>query len=256
MQLMRFKLKMSRISHIFISHLHGDHYYGIFGLISSLHLEGRTEALHIFAHPDLADILLAVQRISEGSLSYELVFHAVLPVAQTVWENEVLRVRTIPLSHSLPTVGYCFEEKKTKINVKKEFVKDFSVEEILQIKAGKDIEKNGLILKNQDLSQHTPQRSYAFCSDTMYSESILEHIQNVDLLYHEATFLEEDAHKAQKTCHSTARQAAQIAQQANAKKLLIGHFSARYRNDEALLEEAKAVFENTEIAEEGKIFEL
>jgi ribonuclease Z len=261
MQLRRYHLKLQRISQIFISHLHGDHYFGLIGLISSMHLLGRNDELHVYGPAQLEKILQIQLEASQTELMYPFHFHAIDPEVNTViFENDKLEVSTIPMNHRVPTCGFLFQEKPGNRKLIKGQIDELKipVENLLRIKKGEDfIDETGLVHKNDTLTTEPyPLRSYAYCSDTKYHEPLIPIVSNVDLLYHEATFLHDRANAAAEKYHSTAIEAATIAKKAGVKKLLIGHFSNRYENAEELLEEAKSVFENTFLATEGKAFEL
>ena len=258
-QLRRFHLRFSKINHIFISHLHGDHYFGLFGLISSFSLLGRKTDLHIYSHAGLEEMIKCL--FPDGQLSYELVFHTI-PINKDVllYEDKHLTVHTIPLKHRIPASGFLFREKERELNLRKDVVSyyNLSIKEILEIKKGKDyIKEDKTIVKNSRLTHlpHKP-RAYAFCSDTAYYPKLVEYIKDIDLLYHEATFADNMKEFAKKTKHSTAKQAAKIAKKANVGKLLIGHFSSRYKDESFIENEAKEVFENTEAVVEGKTYAI
>jgi ribonuclease Z len=259
MQMMRYKIKMQRISHIFISHLHGDHYLGLMGMISTMHLQGRVNELHLYGQQDLMDILEMQLRLSNTILRYNLIFHAVRHyVSSLIFEDEDILVRSIVLNHRIPCTGFLFREKQKPRKLLISKMQQYNIPFIYfnKIKNGEDYEDDyGNIIKNEELTVPSPPpRSYAFCSDTMYDENILNDVGGVDLLYHEATFLHDMEERARATYHTTSLQAAELAKKAEVKKLLIGHFSARYKNLALLLDEAKSVFQNTELALEGLRF--
>ncbi|MDJ1472947.1 ribonuclease Z [Xanthocytophaga flava] len=259
-QLLKYQCKINRINHIVISHLHGDHFYGLVGLLATMNLNGRTEDLHLYGPPHLSDVITSQFRCSETWLIYTVHFHVLDPVQQVIYENDVMTVSTIPLNHGIPCTGFLFQEKTRKRRIKKEALPEYiSPHQIKRLKEGKDLfDENGTLLHhNSDLTL-SPRKSlsYAYCSDTAYYEPILEQIHNVDLLYHEATFMNSEAERALKTHHSTTHDAAQIAKLANADKLLIGHFSARYKDLLPLLEEARSIFPNTQLATEGTTISL
>jgi ribonuclease Z len=261
MQMMRYKIKMQRISHIFISHLHGDHYLGLQGLLSTMHLQGRTTELHLYGQQDLMDVIEMQLRLSNTVLRYNLIFHAVRHyVSSLIFEDEDVLVRSIVLNHRIPCTGFLFREKqkprKLIINKMQQYNIPFMY--FNKIKNGEDYEDDfGNIIKNEELTLPSAlPRSYAFCSDTLYDENIINDVRGVDLLYHEATFLHEMEERARATYHTTSLQAAELARKAEVKKLLIGHFSARYKDLSLLLTEAKSVFTNTELALEGLRFEI
>ncbi|MEQ8302877.1 MAG: ribonuclease Z [Cyclobacteriaceae bacterium] len=261
LQLRKFQLPFQRLSHIFISHLHGDHYLGLMGLLFTLHLQRRTNDLHIYSQPGLDQIILLQLKYSNSSLNYKLVFHPITSDAPaTICEDKTMTVETIPLLHKISCTGFLFKEKtKPKRIDKDKLPKGMLLEYIAKLKAGDDViaENGDLLYKSEDYTlPPRPSLSYAYCSDTAYKEEISNQIKGVDLLYHEATFTQEHQDKAIETRHSTALEAARIASKANAKKLLIGHFSARYKTLEVLLEEAKAHFTNTHLAIEGETIDL
>lgn len=258
-QLRKYKLSFRKINHILISHLHGDHYFGLIGLLQSFHLLGRKKKLIIFGPALLKDVIDLQNRVSETYLSYEIEFIALNPKkSQVIFEDEKVSIESFPLDHRIDCTGFVFKEKFLNRNIIKEKLaqKRISIAQIHKLKQGFDaLDEDGKIISNQELTTEAPKpRTYAHCSDTRYNENIIKYIQNVDLLYHESTFLEDMKARASKTMHSTAFEAATIALKANAKKLLIGHFSARYPNEQNFLEEARPVFENTLLASEGKVF--
>lgn len=260
-QLRKYKIKFQRINHIFISHLHGDHYFGLIGLISSLHLLGRKNELHIYAPPQLEEIINIQFEASETVLGYPLIFHYLHKnKTETIFENNILTVKAFPLEHSIPTWGFLFKEKQGKRNIKKNFAKNEKIpnNEFINIQNGADyIDKDGKIYRNKSITTDPPKaRSYAYCSDTGYYEKIIPVIKDVDILYHESTFAEDRKESAREKFHSTAKDAARIAKKANVKKLLLGHYSARYKDTSPLLEEAKSVFPNTELSDDGLVFEI
>lgn len=259
LQLQRYNFKANRIKYIFISHLHGDHYLGLVGLVSSMHLNGRKDDLYIFGPPGLKEIVDLQLHYSETQLRYNLVFQA----TNTNNANQILadtnfEVTSFPISHRIPCTGYVFKEKQRLPRINKELIAelDIPIAYYPLIKKGIDYtDPSGKIYKAKELTVPAAlPRSYAFCSDTIYTESYWPYIKHVNMLYHEATFLHEMADRAAETFHTTALQAAEIAKTVGAEKLLIGHFSARYKDLLPLLEESKTVFENTELATEGHTF--
>lgn len=256
-QLNKFKLKSSRIDYIFISHLHGDHYLGLVGLLSTMHLNGRIKEIHIFGPPQLKEIVDLQLMVSETKLRYEVIFHFThTEYTEQVFENNDVIIETIILNHRIPTTGFLIKEKprKRKINTEKLEEYDVPLEYIPLLKNGIDYsDKHGKTIPNTELTfDPAPPRSFAYCSDTLYNENFIEQIEGVNFLYHEATFLHELLDRAVETYHTTALQAGIIAKKANVKQLMIGHFSARYRELDALHEEAKSEFENTVLAIEGE----
>lgn len=256
LQFRKSRLKFGRLSHIFISHLHGDHCFGLIGLISTLALLGRTGDLYIHAIADLEKVL----RPQLDYFCRELPFNVIIEPfdhkkSELIYEDRSVSVYTIPLDHRVPCAGFLFKEQEVERHLIGDMAKFYNIplKELPQIKKGADfVTEEGVIVPNSRLTRDAePARSYAYCSDTAYSESILPIIENVDLLYHEATFLDADAARAKETGHTTALQAALIAQKANAKKLIIGHFSSRYTDNSLLLSEAKNIFPNTILANEN-----
>jgi ribonuclease Z len=257
MQLIRFKVKLQRISNIFISHLHGDHYFGLSGLLSSMHLQNRTSPLNLYAPPGLAEILSLQFRYSGTNLTYKINFFEVdTQVYKKVYEDKHILVHTLPMLHRVPCCGYIFREKpKPRHLIKDRLPEWLTPPQLVRLKYGEDIrnEHGDILVHNPDVTTDPKRsRSYAYCSDTRYKEDILPYIKNVDLLYHEATFMDDLRERAGYTYHSTAHQAATLAAKAAVKRLLIGHFSVRYKDLTPLLLEAKKVFDNTALAIEGK----
>lgn len=256
-QLNKFRIKSSRIDNIFISHLHGDHYLGLVGLLSSMHLHGRSKEINIFGPPELKEIIDLQLKVSETVLRYNINFQAThTEYPEKIFESNDLTVETIVLNHRIPTTGFVFREKvkKRKINSDRMEEYDVPLEYIPLLKNGIDYtDKHGNIISNKELTfDPSPSKTYAYCSDTLYNENILEQIESVDLLYHEATFLHELLERAQETFHTTSLQAGIIAKKANVKRLMIGHFSARYKELDVLLTEAQSQFSNTVLAIEGE----
>jgi ribonuclease Z len=259
MQMMRFGIPIQRINYIFISHLHGDHYLGLMGLLFTLHLNKRTEDLHLYSHKGLDEIITTQLRYSKSALNYKIIFHTLEPEKrEIILETKLLTVETIPLAHKIVCSGFLIREKEKPRRIDKNTLPPgLLFHELAALKEGADItdEAGNILYKNTHLTLPSKRaRSYAYCSDTQYHEALVDQIKNINLLYHESTFIQEDEAKAVETKHSTARQAATIAKKANADKLLIGHFSARYRDLKPLLDEASAVFSNTSLALEGETF--
>jgi ribonuclease Z len=256
MQMRKFSIAFRKVSHVFISHLHGDHYFGLVGLLFSFHLLGRTEELHVYAKKELEEIINLQLSASDTHLSYPLLFHPVNPEEkEIILDDENLTVEIIPLKHSIPCCGFLFREKAKPRKIDKHFlVKEIiPISAFARIKAGEDyLNPEGILYKNCDITiaPSTPY-SFAYCADTLYNEQIVPQIAGVDVLYHEATFMNDKQSSAKDKFHSTAQQAAEIAKKAGAGTLVLGHFSARYDDLQPLLEEAKAIFENTVLAEEG-----
>lgn len=250
-------VNLVRIGHIFISHLHGDHYLGLMGLISSMHLMGRIAKLHIHGPPPLKEVLDLQLRVSSTYLRYTLEFHPLAPVSgAVVWEDHHVVVRTLALKHRLPCTGFVFEERPAQRPLRKDKLMLIPQFERNAIKAGEDLRfPDGTIIPNTELTLDPPPvRRYAYCSDTAYEPALVPHIAGVDLLYHEATFTEQLKKRAQETLHSTAAQAASIARDANVGQLLLGHFSSRYKSTDELLAEALPIFPRTTLSYEGGTF--
>lgn len=260
-QLRRSRLRFSRLNHIFISHLHGDHCFGLIGLISTYAMLERTAQLHIYAHADLQRLLAPQLDYFCKGMTFEVVFHPFNPSERTViYEDRSVSVETIPLRHRLPTCGFLFREKPTSRHIRRDMIDFYQIPVYMinRIKNGEDymLDDGTCIPCDRLTLPADPPRSYAYCSDTAYLPRIVEQIQGVDLLFHEATFASSEAVRARQTFHSTAEQAAKIALDAQVKKLVIGHFSARYETETVLLEETSAVFPNTVLAAENMKIEL
>ena len=256
LQLRRSKLKFSRLNHIFISHLHGDHCFGLMGLISTFGLLGRTATLHIYAHQELEKLLKPHLDFFCQGMTYTVEFHAINPnKTEVIYEDRSVTVSTIPLRHRIPTCGFLFQEKQTPNHIIRDMVDFYKVPvfELNRIKNGEDyITPDGTVVPNHKLTiPSDPARSYAYCSDTICQKSIIPQIKGVDLLFHEGTFAQSEAARAKETFHTTAMQAAEIARDAEVKQLVIGHFSARYEDESVLLKEAQSIFPNTLLAKEN-----
>lgn len=254
-------LKFTRLGHIFISHLHGDHCFGVIGLISTFGLLGRTTELHIYAPKAYGKILRYELDFFCPALQYNVVFHPVDTSQHTLlYEDRSIEVYSIPLRHRIDCCGFLFKEKPPLPHILRDMIDFYKipVSQINNIKYGKDwIAENGETVPNSRLTRPAePARSYAYCSDTIYNPVIVPMIKSVDTLYHEATFLHQDLSRASETFHSTALQAALIAKQCGAKKLIIGHFSSRYEDESMLLKEARNVFQPTYLARENLKFEI
>ena len=256
LQFRSMKLKFQRLNHIFISHLHGDHCFGLPGLISTLGLLGRTADLHIYAHADAGKIFQPFMDYFCKDLSYKLIFHAFsTAISELIFEDRTLKVYTIPLKHRTPSAGFLFEEKPKSPHIIREMIDFYQVpfSKIAAIKTGADfVTSEGETITSRIFTcPAEPPRRYAYCLDTAYYEKIIPIIEGVDLLYHEATFSHKDIVRAKETYHTSARQAALIAKAAQVKKLVIAHFSARITDENILLNEAKEVFPDTVLANEG-----
>jgi ribonuclease Z len=260
-QIKNFAGSVLKIDHIFISHLHGDHYLGLMGLIFSQHLFKRDKPLHIYAPKGLDEIITLQLKYAKSTPAFDLVFHLInTKASEVILETDKITVTTIPVIHKIPSVGFLFKEKIKERRLNKEKLPEgLKPEEMVLLKKGEDIlDEQGQILFKADEITLSPKksRSYAYMADTRYTENLNQYVKEVDLLYHEATFMEVDREKAIQTLHSTAAEAALFAKQAEVKKLIIGHFSARYKSLEPLLMEAKSIFNHTELAIEGVTFEI
>lgn len=260
-QMRKMRIRFSRLNHIFISHLHGDHCFGLPGLISTLGMLGRTGELVIHGPKDVETYLRPVMDLFCRGLEFDVRFNSIDPYKHAlVMEDRSLSVYSIPLKHRIPTCGYLFAEKPKEAHIIREMTDFYQVpvRRMKDIKQGQDyITPEGKIIPNARLTHPAaPPKRYAYCSDTAYNPSIIPIIEGVDLLYHEATFAECDATRAKETFHSTARQAAQIAKQAKVKQFMIGHYSARYEDLTELKQEAEVIFPGTILANEGLVFSL
>lgn len=257
MQLRRYSLKFQRIEHIFISHLHGDHYLGLPGLLSSMHLLGRTEPLHLYGDAGLNQILEINNKFSHTVLRFPIHFHPLdFKESKLIFEDEKVKVTTLILKHSIDCCGFVFEENPRPRKIIKEKMEEYKImiPSYEALKEGKDyISPEGTVVPNAELTTDPlPVRKYAYCSDTVYNKDLLPQLQKADLIYHEATFMEDMRIRADQTMHSTAIDAANIAKEANAKRLILGHFSARYKDLSLLLAEARTIFPDTYLSQEGE----
>ena len=257
MQMRKFKIRFQRINHVFISHLHGDHYLGLLGFISSMHLLGRKNPLHIYGPPELKEIIDLSLRASQTFLEYAIEFH---PTSDDdrylIYEDKSLMVYSFPLKHRIMCCGFQFVEKLKQPRIRKELIAKYNLGpgQILQLKKGLDIESEFGILKNEDLCiAAPPERSYAYCSDTAYYEKLIPWLEKSNMIYHESTFMEDEKERAKTTFHSTAKQAAKMALKTKSIALLLGHFSSRYHSDEGFRDEALEVFPNVLLADEGLV---
>ena len=260
-QLRNQKIKFSRIKQIFISHLHGDHFYGLVGLISTFRLLGRTADLHIYGPKGIKEVLTLQLKLSNSWTNYNLFFYELEEKESTlIFEDDTLKIHTIPLDHRVYTNGFLFEEKSGLRRLEEEKLKNYNIPYYYfqSLKHGKDLVlDDGTLIQNDWVTLNPkPVKRYAFCSDTAYNESLLPLIEGVDLLYHESTFLDAHENLAEKTKHSTAVQAAKIAKLAKVKRLVLGHFSSRYRDNSRFLNEAAPFFDSVELAADGKIFDI
>ncbi len=261
MQMKRCGISALRISAVFISHLHGDHFFGLYGLLSTYSLLGRTRDMHIYGVKQLEYVLNDHLKYFGKEYGYKVVFHEVNPRSNDlVYEDKKMTVHVIPLNHRIPCCGYLFREKTPQRCVHKWMIEKYNIgiAAIVRIKNGEDYQtEDGELIPNAKLSyQPYEPRSYAFCSDTQFSEKAIEAVKGVNLLYHESTFTDDLKDMARQTGHSTARDAATVAQRADVKQLVIGHFSSRYKNLQPFIEQAREVFFNTELAEDGRVFDI
>ena len=260
-QLRKNKIKFSKINHVFISHLHGDHFFGLIGLISTFSLLNRNNDLHIYGPKGIKEIIKLQLRLSNSWPNFNLHFNELENTnSEIIFEDEKVSVKTIPLQHRIYTNGFLFQEKLDERKLNIEAVEHYQIEKCYyqNIKSGKDILlDDGRIIANSELTfDPIKPKSYAFCSDSSYFEPIIPIISNVDVLYHEATFLQSEENLASKTMHSTAIEAATIAAKAHVSQLILGHYSTRYDSIDLFKEEAETVFPNVLLAEDGKTFDL
>ena len=258
-QLRKFKVKFARIKHIFISHLHGDHFYGLIGVISTFRLLGREADLHIYGPKGIKEVVLLQLKLAKSYTNYKLIFHELEDkTPQLLFEDDKVSVSTIPLDHRVYTNGFLFKEKSNerKLDIVAATKHDIDPCYYRSIKLGKDVPNSAGELINNALLSHDPlpSMSYAFCSDTAYKEDIISLIKGVSVLYHESTFLDEHEHLCEKTKHATAKQAALIAKKARVGHLILGHFSTRYGTIIPFQEEANTIFDNVLLADDGKTF--
>ncbi|QVY65746.1 ribonuclease Z [Polaribacter sp. Q13] len=261
-QMRKYKVGFSKINHIFITHLHGDHFYGLVGLLATFGILNREKELHIYGPKGIKEVTLLQLKISQSHAKYKMIFHELTSKeSELIFEDDKVSVRTIPLTHRVYTNGYLFteKEKSRKLNMLNiSGYPEIDKADYLNIKAGRDVVlPSGEVVSNLELTI-PPEKplSFAFCSDTCYKPDIVPLIKEVDLLYHEATFLADREDLAKKTKHATTKQAAEIAKQANAKQLIIGHYSGRYKDINVFKEEAQEIFKNTYLAEPGKVFKV
>ncbi len=253
------EVNFNRIGAVFISHMHGDHYLGLMGLLSSMHLNGRLNELKVFGPPELGEVIDVQLRASQTYLRYPLRVHALDHASgAVVYTDTYTEVITLKLKHRIPTTGFLFREKQQPRRLRKDRLLEIPHFARTAVKAGEDLVlADGRVIPNDELTLDPPLvRRYAYCSDTAYAPELVEYLRGVDLLYHEATFTEAMSDRAKETCHSTARQAAMIAREAGVRTLLLGHFSSRYKENRVLLEEALPVFPNTVLADEGRTFRI
>tara|TARA_B110000003_G_scaffold235095_1_gene239092 strand:+ start:12068 stop:12982 length:915 start_codon:yes stop_codon:yes gene_type:complete len=261
-QMRKYKIGFSKINHIFISHLHGDHYFGLIGLISTFGILNREKELHIYGPKGIKEVINLQLKYSKSYVKYDLIFHELnSKESEIIFEDEKVEIRTIPLHHRVYTNGFFFKEKEKPRKLNKPLIKKFQEIEICDynnLKAGKDFKlSSNEIIKNSLLTlEPEDSKSYAYCSDTSYKPDIIEIIKESNLLYHEATFLADKEDLAKKTRHSTAEQAALIAKKANVKKLILGHYSSRYKDISLFKKEAEEIFKDVILAESGKVISI
>ena len=261
-QMRKYKVGFSKINHIFISHLHGDHFYGLVGLLATFGILNREKELHIYGPKGIKEVTLLQLKTSQSHANYKIIFHELVSKkSELIYEDEKVSVKTIPLNHRVYTNGYLFTEKEKSRKLHTENIrnyKEIDKADYLNIKAGKDIIlSSGEVISNSELTiPPSKPLSFAFCSDTSYKPDIITVIENTDLLYHEATFLSDREDLAKKTKHSTTKQAAKIAKDANVNQLVLGHYSGRYKDISLFKKEAQEIFKNTELAEPGKVFSI
>ena len=260
-QLRKHKIKFSKINHIFISHLHGDHFYGLIGLVSTFMLLNRTNDLHIYGPKGLKEVITMQLRLSNAWTNYRLYFHELeSKESEVIYEDEKVLVKTIPLKHRIYTNGFLFMEKMGDRKLNIDVVQNLEIDPVFyqKIKSGKDITlDDGRVIDNLQLTfEPEKPKSYAFCSDTIYDEELVNHVAGVTVLYHESTFLESEAEKGAVTMHSTAKEAARIALKAKVDQLILGHYSTRYENIAMFKDEAETIFSNILLADDGVTFEF
>lgn len=260
-QLRKGKIKFSRINHIFISHLHGDHFFGLPGMISTFRLLGREKEMHIYGPKGIKEAITLLLKLGDSWTNYPLIFHELSSKEpQLLFEDDKVSVTTIPLDHRVYTNGFLFREKlgERKLNI--DAVARYKIDKAYfqNIKKGKDVTlEGGGMIPNAELTDDPPApKSYAYCSDTAYNLEIVPLISKVDVLYHESTFLATESRLSAKTKHSTAKEAAAIAKAAGVGMLIMGHYSTRYKSIELFKDEAQTIFQNVELADDGKVFEF
>ena len=260
-ELRRNKVKFSRIKRIFISHLHGDHYFGLIGLVSTFQLLTRETELHIYGPKGIKDVITLQLKLSESRTSFPLIFHELTSKeSELIYEDDKVEVYTIPLKHRVYTNGFLFKEKENerKLNMNAVLNAKIDVAYYRKLKQGGDVEnEDGVLIKNESVTKDPiPSKSYAYCSDTVYYEAIIPIIKNTTVLYHESTFLDKNEALCERTKHSTARQAGKIAKKADVETLILGHFSTRYNGYEEFESQAKEEFSNVHLARDGRLFEF
>ncbi len=259
-QMQRFGLRWRSMHHIFISHLHGDHYFGLPGLINSMSLLGRTAPLHLYAPAELKPILDAILNVAETILTYPFYFHALPEGKALLVDDPSFSVTCFPVNHRIQCHGFLVERKTRGRKLLPDKCREYDIPAAAyeSLKQGDDyVSPEGIVVKNDIVTEDGPSvKKYAYCADTLFTDSFLETIQGADTIYHECTYLDADREKATKRFHSTAAQAAELAKMANAKQLLLGHFSSKYKDLEPFREEATAIFPNTFVSIEGTVYEV
>ena len=260
-QLRKNKIKFSRINHIFISHLHGDHFFGLPGLVSTFRLLGRDKEMHVYGPKGIKEAITLLLKLGDSWTNYPLIFHELTSrESELIFEDDKVLVETIPLNHRVYTNGFLFREKLGERKLDTQAVAKYKIDRAYfrNIKNGKDVVlENGKVILNSKLTFDPPKaKSYAYCSDTAYKPDIVNQIKNVDALYHESTFLDSEAHLSDKTKHATAKEAAGIAKAADVGQLILGHYSTRYKSIDLFKSEAQEIFQNVKLADDGKFFEF
>ncbi len=259
-QMQRYSIKWRKLNHIFISHLHGDHYFGLPGLVNSMSLMGRSEALHLYGPKELILILDQILKVADTELSYPLIFHPLPEGSEVLVDAPSFRVTCFPVIHRIQCHGFLIESKTRgrKILPEKCIAMAIPVAFYENLKMGEDyVMPDGTVIENTTLTEEGPApRRYAYCADTIFTESFLHIVKDVDTIYHESTYLHNDSTKAEARFHTTALQAAQFANMANATQLLLGHFSSKYKDLEPFHQEASSVFSNVHITVEGNVYEI
>ncbi len=261
MQLRKHKIKFSRINHIFISHLHGDHFFGLPGLVATFRLLGREKALHIYGPKGIKEAITLFLKLGDSWTNYPLHFHELTAKEpEPIFEDEKITVTTIPLNHRVYTNGFLFQEKLGERKLHIEAVQKYNIDisSYQNLKNGRDVvlDDGSTVLNTELTFDPPPPKSYAYCSDTQYKPALIPQLHGVDVLYHESTFLETEAHLAKKTKHATAKEAASIAKDAGVGQLVLGHYSTRYKSLHQFKEEAQEIFPNVLLAEDGKVFDF
>lgn len=259
-KMQQYGIRWRHLNHIFISHLHGDHYFGIFGLLNSMSLLGRTAALHLYAPAPLQTLIQATLDVSANHLQYPFFFHPLPEGAAPLVDHKLFTVHCFPVEHRIPTHGFLITRKTRGRKLLPDKAAAAGIPSYFydRLKGGEDYtDKEGRVIQNEMVTEEGPKpKRYAYCADTVYTDSFLEHIRDADLIYHESTYLSDNEARARERYHSTAAQAAMIAKKANAGQLLLGHYSSKYRDVAQFREEAAAIFPNVLASEEGAAYEL